>query len=278
MRFFISIVFLSIVASACETSVVIEEISQNNTSYYVVYGFITDEKNVPFTINISKTTPLFVNTGIPFVSNASVYLFTDNQQKIPLFYTKNGNYKTDSNTFESNSHNEYQLVVEMENTSRILSSYQRIPDPIIIDSVSYEYVEDINNGIFTSTTGYFVKIYIFDRDEKDSFYRITVKKNTIPYKKEMITLFYDTYFDRKDHEHILTDYVFQKKDTVEITVHSLSFQTYTFFKNLKDITSFNWQILNTAKDIPRNMQHQNNEKVLGYFGTSSVVRESIIIE
>ncbi|HEY9115225.1 MAG TPA: DUF4249 domain-containing protein [Bacteroidales bacterium] len=152
----------------------------------VVDGMLTNEPG-PYTIRLQTTTPLR-SPAIKPLSDAEV-MITDELGNIEFFHeTESGVYTNNSPDFQGKIGHSYQLTVAIADNKTYISSWEKLPPPIEINSVyaEIEYHEVAEDETYP---GY--QFYI-DTDEAstDTTYLLWRAESTYKYKSTFQIFFY----------------------------------------------------------------------------------------
>ncbi len=275
-------------------------------SLLVVDGLITDA-NTSYTVNVSRTFQE-QNANPLTVSDASVYISDDEENKSYLNNMGNGRYKTDSIEFIGIVGRTYILHVLTKEGNEYESEpclMQSVPD---IDSIYFAKDQElINNGTETQEG---VMIYLDSKgSDNNQYYRWAFEetwKFKVPYPKKFNYIDSVTFVPVAD----VKDYCWKSRKSDGIIIHSIysgqssrlekqpiffiasdksdrlllqynilvsqysiSKKEYDFWNNLKQVNESEGDIF--AKQpftVISNIHNINNpeERVLGYFQVSAV--------
>ncbi len=284
-------------------------------SLLVVDGVITDE-NSSYTIKLSRT--IQEQDAVPVaVSNATVYISDETDNRTYLAANGPGIYKTDSIEFIGTVGKTYKLHVltpEGDEYESEPCSMQSVPD---IDSIYYEPDQEmVNNGTETeeglrirldASEGDNNNYYRWDFEETWKFKVPTVKKydyfredSIVPVPVSQVNEF--CWKSRKSDE-VLIRTVYSELDervvkepiffiatarsnrllikySILVRQYSISKAEYDFWDNLKNVNESGNDIFATQPfPVISNIRNVNDpdEQVLGYFQVSAVKEKRIFI-
>ncbi len=109
-------------------------INTNNVEPLIVIdGLITDQEG-PYTVRISKTSPVNEAKLIPY-ENCIVSIYENDLESEILTEVEPGIYKTSENGIRGKVGSTYHITISTPDNNQYVSEYQQIPDHIGIDSV-----------------------------------------------------------------------------------------------------------------------------------------------
>lgn len=240
-------------------------------------------------IKITKSQPYFDNSSPNPVENAEVYLLDKDDNRTDFdFDVESGVY------FWEPEHEEDSLVLfgqsyrlrvnadgeEFEASSRV----NRIPP---IDTIFSSFEEA---GLFNDER-YIVELTIVDPPGVGDTYWFRVYRNGVRYKEPGdVILAFDAAFDPGQGDGIpiippitgsvnIEDY--EVGDEITVEVYAITNETYYFLREARTQATNGGIFASPPANVRSNLRNRNpesNEKALGWFSTSSVSRESIVIE
>lgn len=277
----IVLLILLTLAFACEDPISIELPSEG--PFVVVEGWVTDQPG-PYRVKLSETLPFDSRQTGASISNAQVEIVNQRQERFLLREdpVRPGEYVTDSSEFRGAVGHSYRVEIRW-NDKFIVSAPELLREVPSIDTITYEFVRDVFiPETLSFTSGYLVTGFVEDPEGRSNYYRWRLSENGIPYKRpEDLILITDRFFNGKRFGYELSSRLFQKGDTITIEQHSLSQGAFNFLRNL------NIQAIGLGKAtstpparVRGNLRNMSNEEeiILGYFGASSVVSATVIIE
>lgn len=146
----------------------IDEIEDGNL---VVEGLVTNEPG-PYEVKLSKSISIESGSGYELISDAKVSVRDNNNNIFSFEMTSPGIYKSDPNEFIGKIGDEYQLIIEYEN-STYESSFEKILPNYVIDSIYAEFeYRAIQTETGDITNKPFINIYAdINFPDEDYYYR-----------------------------------------------------------------------------------------------------------
>lgn len=262
MKTFITLAFLILIFTSCED--VIDINLDTIEPQIVIEGTINDIDNRSV-IKLSKTTDYFEPSIYPPVSNAIVTV-TDNNGILTIFEeTEPGIYTTENLTGIENT--TYSLNVQSEGEN--YEAEVTMPHKVFIDSLSFEptpiYME--------FEGGYVVNCHLKDPVEFRNYYRMKAyKKDDVTEAEKSESIFNDDFVNGNNLTMQWESEQFLPNDTIVVELQTLNKSTYYYYFTLFPIVGDGFGSAN-----PANPDTNLNNKALGYFGTFTINRDTIII-
>lgn len=253
----ILVVFL---LTSCEKTIDIE--LDESTSKIVIEGIVTDQLKA-LSVKVSKSGSYFNFAEYPKVSGAVVTITDDAGNTFHLIETAQGFYQTDSEIRGVSGRN-YYLAVTTE--GKTFTSTAKMPEPVSIDSVSFE-----ESTFMSSESDYVVKTYFKDSVKEGDNYRLNFYKNGQLSKDHFLTNDKFTNGNR-----MTADFYGQKikkGDSVSVEMYVMDKDVYSYFNTLKHIS--NGQ---SSMAAPENPISNISNGALGYFGAFSIASKGIKVE
>lgn len=243
----------------------------------VVDGWISDLPGST-KVKLTYTTDYFSNTTNPPISDALVILVNSNgsNDTMPETAIGSGVYETPVNGVVGNS---YYLYIKTTDGEEYQSNAEELVNVPAIDSIYFEFREET---IFDEE-GYYVQINTKEPAGLGDHYRWKFYKNNVHQNKPEELLFADDEFvDGNDINGFdVHFYPLVIGDTGRVEQMSTSRDAFHFFALVQEQTAFVGSIFDfPASPIQGNIININkpNERVLGFFGASSVSVAEIVIQ
>ncbi len=263
MKIFLAIIGILLFLTSCEDII---EIDLNSIEpKLVIEGFITDQSE-PCTIKLSLTGDYFDPGIYPPISGAAVtvedmhgtlYTFEETE---PGFYT--------SASIQGISNTGYAMEVWTEG-----EHYQA--EVTMPECVNIDYLTSvIPSAFYDFEEGYMVNCHFMDPGEYNNFYRMKAYLISDPNEGRDSKLVFSDQFQNGNP--ILMEWEFEAFmpfDTVVVELQTLAKSTYDYYYTLFPITEGG--IFGASN--PSNPQSNISNDALGYFGTFTVSRDTIVI-
>ncbi|MEO0332906.1 MAG: DUF4249 domain-containing protein [Bacteroidota bacterium] len=243
---------------------------------YIIDGLITDELTDHY-IKISTSTDFYNVDITPKVSGASVivnddldreYIFQESETE-PGLYTAQ---------FQGEIGRTYMMQTTMPDGA-VFTASDQISAVMSVDSLTWEIdqeeqTEPDEEGLF-----YDVRIYAHEPAETTDYYLFKF------YRNDSLQNFNDNtglfYADDK----LLEGYIygleaptyFRKGDTATFVMHRISRQAYLFYGDLDNALNGDGGMFSPSPVNPRTNLTRETAPGLGFFQTSAVTRESIVV-
>jgi hypothetical protein len=265
--------------TACEDVIDLEV--PNGKVLPVVDAWLTDEAG-PQSIRITETVPYTSQAPAPVVKDAVVTLTDLTDNKTYAFTIENDNkYTHDPGPGVSigKLNHAYKLRIELKGqVYEAIDTIKRIPE---IDSITYEFKTKENSG--GEEDGYFAKFHARDLGGGTDYYWIR------SYRNERSNPITDGFaIDGSFSEYVSDssifiipiaegitrwDKPFKQHETVIVRLASLTKETHAFLvhvNNQRNNGGLFARILENVRSNLKNTNTANSERVLGWFGASSV--------
>ncbi len=267
-----------ILLSGCqESSFQIEE----GSKLVVVEGWLTDIDTIQ-QVRVSLTQHFLDNSSQLFVNDADVRVYGSNGENMRFLYGGSGWYSSMSN-FSGKDGVSYHIEITLSDNSIITSTKEKMLTAPMLDTISYSYYEQStdNQGVIKQI--YYPITQFEDAEGIENFYRFRVFKNELLFgKAEDIMLIRDQFFDGNSPiiENEFTSFEFAINDSISLELQEITASGYNYLRNLRaqttSLESASTSI--TPGPINGNLQYNNStEKVLGFWGTSSIQKIGIKI-
>ena len=254
----------TVLFTSCEEVINID--LQDTEPRTVIEAVITDQPG-PYIVKLSKSGDYFVPSEYPTISDALIQIADNAGNTEILIETEPGIYLT--NTLSGTPGNSYSISITIEDVTYFAQS--TMPQPVEIDSLSYEISENMGPGQ-NLETNYILHCYFQDRMETEDFYRFKVYRNDV--LDENIILFKDEFTNGNsiDFEIHRVDSL-QINDLITVELLTLNEQNYNYFSSLSDALATGGGFMS---DAPANPESNIDNEALGYFGAFPI--RSAIIE
>ena len=254
--------------SACTERIDLE-LNDDNNQRLVVDGWFTDQEKV-HTVRLTKTTSYFHNEAAPMATGATVKI-TDGVETFHLTETSPGVYETADNVAGKRGQT-YTLEIDLDGEHYEASSYMDTIPPI--DSITYELYEELEGepediyDLFLwaqepAGVGdyYYLKTYLNGNSMSD-----TLRNNAFA-SDELVDGGYikGAYFN---------EVLAESGDSLRIEMHAISSESYRFFEAVMLETDWRGGIFDGP---PANIPSNVNNGALGFFVTSAVSEESLVL-
>jgi len=264
MKTILALLSLSILLASCED--VIEINLDTIEPRLVIEGCLNDMSD-HCTVNLSLTSDYFNPDAYPAVSDADISI-SDEYGTTSIFNeTEPGVYTLENMQVMENTSYTLDIWSEDENYTAEVT----IPEKVNIEYLSF----DVPPLMFEFDEGYMLSCYIQDPVEYRNYYRMKA------YKISDQT-------EARDSEYIFNDDFmngnmmimqwdldpFMPEDTVVVELQTLDHSTYDYYKTLFPLTGGG--LFGASNPSNPNTNLSNN--ALGYFGTYTICRDTIIVQ
>ncbi len=248
----------------------------------VVDAWLTDEAG-PQHIRITETVPYTSQAPAPVVGDAVVTLTDLTDGKVYPFTFANGQYTHDPGPGVriGKLNHAYKLRVELKsNVFEAIDTVKRVPE---IDSITYEYQTKADDG--AEEDGYIARFHGRDLAGATDYYWIRSYRNTRENKNRLVDM---TAIDGSFAENVSDssifilplseginryDKPFQLDETVIVRLSSCTKASHEFISQVNSQLSNGGLFAKILENVKSNILNTNNsgkERVLGWFGASSV--------
>lgn len=262
MKTILSLFSLILLFASCED--VIEIDLDTIEPKLVIEGSINDMDDQCI-IKLSKTGDYFKPGIYPAVSDAVVTVTDDNGRTTNFEETEPGIYTSES--IQGIENTTYTLNVWSEEENYIANV--TMPQKVNIDSLSFE-----NSPLIMGfDEGYIVNCHLLDPNEHTNYYRMKAYNiNDTTKANESGYVFNDDFVNGNNVIIPWDIEAFQPHDTIVVEIQTLDKSTYYYYYTLFSITGDGFGISN-----PANPETNLNNNALGYFGTYTISRDTIVI-
>lgn len=274
------IFILTLFITSCEEVVVINLPDPQNL--VVVEGWVTNILERQY-IRISKSNGFSENSLNNPIQDASVVIQTRFGDTFIYTHTEDGNYISNQ-VFSGTAGTEYRVRILLSNGEEIRSEWEKMP-PIVemIDLTVESFQENDPNNSGQQLTVYFPKIRALDPVAENNFYRWVFFKNRELFTDpESITLQDDRFFNGNLIPNSFQAFSYDREDEIIVQFQSINSQTFDFLKLLKSqITTLGTSGGTTPAVVNGNLSYMsdaNSDVVLGYFGTTAISADTILVQ
>ena len=242
----------------------------------VIEAVWTNEPSENF-VKISYTRNYFDTLANQIVDDASVSII-DNASGAMIDFTFEDElgYYTPINGQSAISGHSYTLKVIMDENE--YTSEGLTQEPPILDSITYVYEEES----FFSDEGYYLTVYGKIPFEEGNYYRLLLTKNdTILNDRGDYFLFDDTFGTNVlNNGFELNGFAFEENDKVKLQLIRLNENAYDYLNQFVSLLFNDGGLFSPPPENPTsNIQSDNeNEQVMGYFMTGSIISKTVMIE
>ena len=262
MKTTVILISLLILIASCED--VIELELDGIEPILVIEGTINDQDG-QCTVKLSMTGDYFDPGIYQTVSDAVITITDDKGITINFTETEPGRYLSEN--FQGTELTGYTLDVLSEGEN--YTANVTMPQKVVIDSLSYE----IPSSIMGFDEGYVVNCHFRDPLEFTNYYRLiaySISDNTEGISTQYV--FNDSYVNGNNLYMQWESDPFLANDTVVVELQTLDKSTYEYYYTLFPITGGGLFVSN-----PANPKTNLSNDALGYFGTFTISRDTIII-
>lgn len=265
---------------SCEEVVIIElPTAQNLITVESWLSSIEETQQV----KLSVSTGFSSSEQIAGVNDAEVIIQSRAGEIFQFSLLQNGIYQSNS-PFAGDINQEYRLRVILSNDEEIRSEWERMQPTIPIQSVrinSFDENDPDNPG--EQFTVFFPKVNARDSINFTNNYRWFFYKDRVKYTEpETITIQNDRLFDGNLIPNDFQSYSYSEGEEIIIELQSITQSAFDYLSILKSqITSLGTSTGTTPATVPGNISYQSEEVqdlVLGYFGTVSLSRDTVLVE
>jgi hypothetical protein len=261
----LSLVF-TVFISSC-TKVLDVEVDEESDQL-VIEGKITNEV-APFKIKLSRTLALGDYSEFPKVNNALVTIGDDAGNLDTLAFTSDGVYLTNGNR-QGVVGRTYFLTVNVD--GKTYTAQDKLPALSPVDSLYFVYLLG-GTGLGINEDGYYAFYNSTDPPNEKNYYYYEVYRNNISVLKSNQVGVYD---DRFLAPIIIGSRIpgkFNEYDKLNFHLYSLSENAYNYYNGISLQLQNDGGFFGTP---PANAPNNLSGGALGFFQTSSVVRDSLI--
>jgi len=245
----------------------------------VVEGWITDQFG-PYTIRLTLTNNFNDGSSNPIVEDAQV-IVTDSENRFYTFsYQSDGNYVSDD-SWRGEPGLSYRCQVLLPDGTIIRSTPELLQPVPSLDSLFFKEVfpPNIIEGIIQEE--FFIGSTIRDPADVSNFYRWRLSQNGLPLTEvSSVVIFSDRFVNGNEFQIEVPQILFGRLDTIVVRQESISELAFDYFDLLIAQATTLGQSSGTAPAVLRgNLTNPSDpeEIILGYFGASAVVSDTIII-
>jgi hypothetical protein len=243
------------------------EYDLNNSPEALVIEAKVSNNRLPFTVQISKTTPYFGTSKSNPVSGATVSVRSENGKKKYFMEMMAGEYQLQNILALPG----YWYIVDVQYNGITYSARSFMNQTVPIAEIGFTYF----NGYGVFESGYKVNTYIQDPENVENYYRIKYyvngKANTDP---GGTSVYSDKLFNGKDIGLTQRSTVFKETDTLTVELQSIDKAAYDYFSTLENIS---WNDIQQSAS-PANPISNFSNGALGYFSAYTSDTKKIIIK
>ena len=240
----------------------------------VVEGWIYDDRDVQ-TIMLRNSVPILEEDTLPPETQAQVVVTTERGETFPYTETEAGIYQS---RFRGTIGNRYTLTIETRRAQSYVSTPQWLLPVASLDSVYTVFKEPPT----AKTPGYYPYWQYTDLPDSEDYYRWKFYVNGVfQNAPEAILILSDQFVDG---EEIIGEFLavgpLVVKDTLTVEQLSISEEAQIFFFRLTQVAGVSGFFDAPPEPLEGNITNITNEQdyALGFFGASSVVRATTIVQ
>jgi hypothetical protein len=239
----------------------------------VIEGNITSEPS-PSLVLLSSSGDYYTAQGIEPISGADITITDELGHSDTLIEYEAGIYYTSTIIGEANR--TYTMVVNHNGNE--YSGTETLPEKVLIDSLSYEKMEfgGPGGGSGDEEKEYYIIYCSFsDPIETIDYYRFEILINGLPAEgyRSYYYLASDQLFNGQILQYPIRWVEAQPGDTVNISLQTIGFNTYEYFRTLNDALSGGGM-----GSTPYNPISNLSNNALGYFGAYTADNRNIILK
>ncbi|MEM0938889.1 MAG: DUF4249 domain-containing protein [Bacteroidota bacterium] len=275
----IFIILVTLIYS-CEDVVVVS--LPNAQNLITVEGWITNFDENQY-VRLTRSNSFASNDLVTVITDANVAVESMTGKTYTYKYDSNGFY-TSINPFHGEAGTDYRLRIELSNRDTIISKWEYMQEIVPIDTLFVDsFEEDDPENPRQQLTIFFPRISAVDPGGKRNFYRWKFLRDGLVYDEpETITIQDDRFFDGNFIPNNFRSFNYSEKEQIIVQFQSISQEAYDYLNLLKSqITSLGTSSGTTPSFVKGNLSFINpeeNQSVLGYFGTVAVSADTAIVE
>lgn len=247
----------------CE-KVIYVDLNESNPAL-VIQGNLTRSPGLS-EVKITKTGSYFSESPETTVSDAIVKI-TNNLGNVFLFEEEDFGWYKSHDTYPQEG-TIYTLSVEVD--GEIYEATSKLNEPVIIDSLTYEYEE----GFAFLADGYTVTLHLTDPPGIQNYYRIKMYRNgSYNNNNNNLIIFDDRLVDGNSFNLSLGQFVYDAGDTAKVELISLDESAYEFYRTFQELVN-----TNPGSAAPANPNSNFSNGALGYFSAWSSDSKTIEIK
>ncbi len=265
---------------ACEEVVVIALPAAQNL--ITVESWLTSIEEIQ-RVNLSRSNGFSDSLKVQPITSASVRIRSLADDHFLFLHRANGMYES-IEPFSGQIGVEYKLIISLPDGKEILSHWQIMEEQVPINALTVSSFRENNPQNPTQQfTVFFPKISARDPETTANTYRwIFYKNRTVYAKPESITVQNDRLFNGNLIPNDFMSFSYDEGEEIIVELQSISQKSYNYLTLLKSqITSLGTAGGTTPTSIDGNLFYSSpsiNEAVLGYFGTATISRDTVMVE
>lgn len=263
---------MSLLILGCEEVVIIELPREQNL--VVVEGWVTDTNQRQY-VRLTRSNS-FSGVINPAIEDATVLVQVRNSVSHTYSYSSDGVYLSDA-PYQGIAGEEYRVSIVLSNGDVIRSDWNLMESKTEIILISVDFDEEDPDNPF-----YFPRITARDSADYENYYRWKVFKNDIQFTEpESIILQDDRFFDGNFIRANFIDYEYDLDNEIKLELHTINESTFQFLSLLKaQTTTLSAASSSTPAIVNGNLTNLSkpSELVLGFFGTTAVSADSVIVQ
>ncbi len=270
-----------LVFSSCEEVVIIDLPDAQNL--VTVEGWLTNFDEIQ-TIRLTRSNSFASNQPVTPITNAIVSVQSKkNGNSFLYLHGSNGFYKS-TQSFGGETGEEYQVRIDLSEGLSIRSQWERMVETVPIDALFIDsFVENDPDNANRQFTVFFPRISAVDPANNRNFYRWMFLINSQFYDEpESITIQDDRFFDGNVIPNNFRSFGYETGDEMIVQFQSINQEAYDYLSLLKSqITSLGTSTGTTPAFVQGNLSYfssENDQSVLGYFGTVAISSDTAIVE
>ncbi|MFK7954434.1 MAG: DUF4249 domain-containing protein [Ekhidna sp.] len=274
MRLLMVIVFLF--TMSCEKVVIIELPPAQNL--LVVEGWVTDIESTQ-SVRLIKSNGFLEEKPVEPITDANIRVERRNGGFQLYDHDSDGYYRS-QDPYAGNADLEYRIVITLANDDQIRSDWDKMPQKTNIEFTSirsFQENDPINQG--QQITLYYPKVIAIDSAGISNFYRWVFFRGSQPYSTtESIVLQDDRFFDGNLIPNTFDEFNYTREDSMIVNLHSISNRSFEFLTLLKSqIATLGTSSITIPATVDGNFSNSNeDDRVLGYFGTAAISSDTLI--
>lgn len=268
---------LLLLLMACEEVVEID--LPDAQELVTIEGWLTNEEEIQ-RIRITRSNSFTSGDTSNYIPNLDVYTISDIGEIMGYNYGKQGFYDSEE-AYAGQIGTSYRLVVLLNDSVTVASEWENmLPPPDIIASAVQSF-EERNEVTGEIETLFFPRVFAIDSSGYSNFYRWRFYRNSISYEEpNPIAIQNDEFFDGNLIPNTFDEFSYQQGDTAIVKLISITRPAYTFLETTENLlNTLGTSSASTPSTIQGNFESNIRDQViLGYFGTESLVKDTIVFE
>ena len=263
---------------ACETVVEVDLPSPQNL--VVIEGWLSDQEQTQ-SIRITRSNSFDNENPVQPIINAQVVIQSRNGEIFQFSHDTDGFYSSVIQ-FSGVSGTEYRLRAVIDDNIEIRSEWDRMLENVPIENLTIDsFRENDPSNPNQQITVFFPRITSIDPINVDNYYRWVFLKNDVVFTEpEPITIQNDRLFDGNLIPNNFQNFNYSSNDTLTVQLISITQNSHNYLSLLRSqITTLGTSAGTTPAIVNGNLFYidDNEELILGYFGTAAISESSINI-